>query len=108
MNVHQIAELTEQLAALICKEDVDVKAEHPGILKLKGKDFLKTGAEHFIKVAKDTVTKDGRTGRQQVTNALLNLERWNKNRDPKTSAHAKKMVAALEKGFDDGGKTEGY
>lgn len=99
MDLKQIVELTDRLAALVCGEDVEVKVTHPGALKLGDQDFLSTGPEHFIKLAKSTTKKEGRSGRQQVTNELLNLERFNKVKEPKTAAHARKMIDALEAHF---------
>lgn len=72
------------------------KVKHPGILEVpEGKDVEDLPVSHFVALAK-------KKGRGAIVRALMNLHRWNKKRDPKLSAWAKKtqeaVSAAMEKG----------
>jgi len=67
---------------------------HPGVLEVpEGKDVETLPLSHFMKLAE----KAGGTG--PIVRALMNLYRWNKNRDPKLSKWAKNMQEKLSKEF---------
>jgi len=68
----------------------NIQPVHKDVLHLK-QPFLKTGAKHFIKVAKRFGTKS------YIMNGLLNMERWFKNTKPEVSRHARSIINDLEK-----------
>ena len=72
----------------------DIKAKNPGILDLPEDGFktksVEALAKHFITLAK---TK----GAAPVMRAILNIERWNKNRDKSLADKARSVINRLEK-----------
>lgn len=73
----------------------DIEVTHPGILDVpEDKNINEMPLEHFVKIAKSK-------GLSAVTKALMNLVRWNKDRNPKLSQWAKdtqeKVSKAMEK-----------
>ena len=74
------------------------KVVHQNVLQIpRGKTFLSTPISHFVSIAK-------KKGRALVVRALLNLERWNKTKNPKLSAHARAAINAIGKAMDKGKK----
>ena len=75
-------------------EAVDVQPEHPGILAVpEGKDVMELPLSHFVSLAKDK-------GLAAISKALVNLARWNKEKNPKLSNWADAMQAKLSKEFE--------
>jgi len=69
------------------------KPTHPGILDVPdGKDVMSLSSKHFIKLANDK-------GVGPIVKALLNLWRWNQEKDPKLSSWAKKMQETVSAHF---------
>jgi hypothetical protein len=83
----------------------EIKAKNPGILEVpEDKDFYQMPLNHYINLAK-------RKGAAAIMRALLNLERWNKNRAPKVSKQARDIINKLKgnsqwQAVKKGGKTE--
>lgn len=76
------------------RNPVNVKAIHPGILKVPaGKKVTQLGLSHFKKLAK-------RKGHAAISRALANLERWNKRKSPSLSRWARRMNEKLRKVLD--------
>ena len=74
------------------------KITHENVLQIpKGKTFLTTPISHFVALAK-------KKGRALIVRALLNLERWNKTKNPKLAAHARAAINAIGKAMDKGKK----
>ena len=70
------------------------KVKNPGILEVpEGKSVSEMPASYFIGLAK-------KKGRGAVVKALMNLYRWNKNKNPKLSAWAKKTQEAVSASFE--------
>jgi len=68
----------------------DIKVTHPGVLDVpEGKSFSSLPLSHFIDIAKSK-------GKGEVMKALLNLERWNKEKDPSVSKAARGIIDKLE------------
>lgn len=68
----------------------DIKVTHPGVLEVpEGKSFSSLPLSHFIGLAKNK-------GKGEIMKALLNLERWNKSKDPGTSKAARGIIDKLE------------
>jgi len=66
-----------------------IKAKNPGILEVPSdKHFYQMPLSHYINLAK-------RIGKPAVMRALLNLERWNKNRAPEISKKAREIIDRL-------------
>ena len=71
---------------------------HQNVLEIpKNKTFLKMPISHFVNLAK-------RKGRALIVRALLNLERWNKTKNPAIAKHARAAIKAIAKAFDKKGK----
>lgn len=69
----------------------NIEVKHPGILNIpKGKHFWNVGLKHYIDIAK-------KRGKGAVMRALLNLARWNKNKNPKIAARAQRIIDALKR-----------
>jgi len=69
----------------------NIEVKHPGILSIpKGKHFWNVGLKHYINLAR-------KKGKGAVMRALLNLARWNKNKNPKIAARAQKIINALKR-----------
>ena len=63
----------------------DIKTKHPGILAVpSGKNVEDMPMKHFIELARSK-------GLKSISNALQNLERWNKKTNPKLSKWAGDM-----------------
>ena len=73
-------------------EDVkDIEVENPGILEVpEGKNVEDMGEDHFKSLIK-------KKGWEEISRALVNLIRWNKNRDKKLSNWADNMQEKLSK-----------
>ena len=68
----------------------DIKVEHPGILEVpEGKHFSDLPISHY----KDLMKKKGNA---PVMRALLNLERWNKEKNPSVAAKARKIIDSVK------------
>lgn len=72
-----------------------IKATNPGVLEVpEGKNVMDLSLSHFVALAK-------KKGRGEIVKALLNLYRWNQDKNPKLSKWAKdmqeKLSAELEK-----------
>jgi len=75
----------------LIEQTTKIKTEHPGILEVpEGKHFYQLPLKHYIDLAK-------KKGKPAIMRALLNLERWNKNRDPETSKKARELIDKLKK-----------
>ena len=67
-----------------------IKVKHEGVLEIpKGKSFSTVGLKHYINLAK-------KKGKPAVMRGLLNLERWNKNKNPKLSEKARSIINRLK------------
>ena len=78
---------------LIIEDDSteNIKVKHPGLLDVpEGNHFWEMPLSHYISLGKSK-------GKRAVMDGLLNLERWDKNKDPSISAHARSIINALEK-----------
>ncbi len=74
------------------------KITHENVLAIpKNKTFVKMPLSHFVNLAK-------KKGRALIVRALLNLERWNKTRNPAIAKHARAAINAIAKAFDKGKK----
>lgn len=72
----------------------DIEVENPGILEVpEGKDVNDLGEDHFKSLIK-------KKGWEEISRALVNLDRWNKNRDPKLSSWADNMQQKLSDWVD--------
>jgi len=83
----------KKIAQFLVKADdtTSIKVKNPGILEVpKGKHFDELPISHYIAL-------EEKKGRAAVMRALLNLERWNSNNHPSTSASARKIINALKK-----------
>lgn len=68
----------------------NIKVKNPGILEIpEGKHFWQMPLKHYIDLAK-------KKGRAAVMRALLNLFRWNKNKNPDISKKAKDIIDRLK------------
>jgi len=68
-----------------------IKVEHPGILGIPpDKYFWQLPLKHYISLAK-------KKGKSAIMKALLNLERWNKNRNPRISKEARAIIDKLKR-----------
>ena len=73
------------------KEKVEVKIKNPKILEIPdNKNFYQMPLKHFISVAK-------RKSKGAVQKALVNLERFNKNKNPGVSKKASDIINKLKK-----------
>jgi hypothetical protein len=73
------------------KDWSQAQVTHPGILEVPaGKSITDLKLKHFLKLVQ-------KKGYNAIRLALQNLERWNKNRDPKLSKWARKMLNDLRK-----------
>ncbi len=69
----------------------NIKVKNPGVLDIpEDKNFWDMPLNHFIDLAK---TK----GKKEVMAALLNLERWNKTKEPSISKKAREIINSLKK-----------
>jgi hypothetical protein len=88
-----LQELIDQLNddLIITEEDTTkIKVKHPGILSIPDdKNFWDMPIKHY----KELIRKKGRA---PVMRALLNLERWNKNKNPDISAKARKIIDSVK------------
>ena len=65
---------------------------NPGLLEIPtGKSFIDMPIAHF----QDLVKTKGRT---PIIRGLVNLESWNKKKNPEISQHAREIINALPKG----------
>ena len=73
------------------KETEKIKVKNPGMLEVpEGKDVETLGADHFKNLIK-------KKGWNEISKALMNLVRWNKNENPKLSSWADNMQEKLSK-----------
>ena len=71
-----------------------IQATNPGVLEVpEGKDVMELPLSHFEALAK-------KVGLSEVVKALLNLWRWNQEKNPKLSAWAKDMQEKLSKSME--------
>lgn len=71
------------------RSKVKITSVHPGLLAVPpGKKVTQLPLKHFVKLAK-------RKGHAAISRGLVNLQRWNKNKNKKLSAWAKRMNARL-------------
>jgi hypothetical protein len=76
---------------IIADETTSIKVKNPGILEVpKDKGFGDLPLSHYTAL-------EEKKGRGAVMRALLNLERWNSNNHPSTSAKARAIINALKK-----------
>jgi len=77
---------------LMCSADTSsIKVKHTGILEIpEDKDFDKMPLSHYLALEKSK-------GKPAIMKALLNLERWNKKKNPEISSKARKIIDALMK-----------
>lgn len=72
----------------------DIEVENPGILEVpEGKNVEDMGEDHFKSLIK-------KKGWEEISRALVNLDRWNKNRDKKLSNWADNMQSKLSSWID--------
>lgn len=82
-------QLTSSVFSEASTDNIGVK--NPGILDLpQGKNFWDVGLNHYISLGKSK-------GKSAIMKALLNLERWNKNDNPKISQMARIIINQLKK-----------
>lgn len=75
-------------------EAVEVKPKNPGILEVPdGKGVMDLPLSHF----EDLVNKKGLSA---ISKALVNLERWNKEKNPKLSSWAKDIEKKISAKMD--------
>lgn len=83
--------LFNELLKLMEVDTTQIKVKHPGILEIpEGKHFWEMPLKHYINLAK-------KKGKAAIMRALLNLERWNKRKNPAISKKARAIINALEK-----------
>jgi hypothetical protein len=93
-DIYELLELE-----VCCLEEAKKKwpkkqVKNPGILEVpEGKTVSEMPASYFIGLAK-------KKGRGAIVKALMNLYRWNKNKNPKLSAWAKKTQEAVSASFE--------
>lgn len=93
-NSIDIDTLVETLMYIENKETENIEVKHKGVLSLpKDKKFYEVPLKHYIDLAK-------RIGKSKVMNALNNLVRWNKNKNPELSSKAKNVVDRLKDNSD--------
>ena len=82
--------LNKFIDTVLNEEDTsEIKVEHPDILELPEGGFMKSGVEHYKKLVE-------KKGQAPVMRALLNLERWNKEKNPEIASHARKIIDAIK------------
>jgi len=71
-----------------------IKIKHPGILNIPdNKYFWQMPLKHYINLAKEK-------GKKAIMTALLNLERWNKKKNPDISKKASNIIDKLKNNKD--------
>jgi hypothetical protein len=78
-------------------EEVEVKVKNPGVM-----DLPEGGFENWS-IAKLVTHLDGLSktkGKPEITKAVLNLERFNKNKNPELSAKAHSVMTKLSDKWD--------
>jgi hypothetical protein len=98
MNYKKLNYLLESIIRKLSNEEVDeqaapaIKVVHPGILELPEDGFVNWGVSklvgHMVSLAKEK-------GKGAIMKALLNLERWNKSKNPELSAKARSVIDKL-------------
>lgn len=86
----------EELKRIYVKEEnpKNIKVKHPGILEVpEGKDVQDLGEDHFKSLIK-------KKGWEEISRALINLVRWNKNDNPSLSKWADSMQNKLSNWVD--------
>lgn len=68
----------------------NISVSHPGLLQVPaGKKVWNLPLKHFIGLAK-------KKGKSAVMKGLLNLERWNKNKNPEISKKVRDIIDRLK------------
>lgn len=75
-------------------EGVQIEAENPGLLEVpEGTDIQNLSTNHFKKLI-------DKKGWDAISKGLVNLEVWNKNKNPGLSSWAKTMQHKLSKWWE--------
>jgi len=95
--LHEETSYLSELKRMYVKEETDpedIEVENPGILEVpEGKDVEDLPESHFQSLIK-------KKGWEEISRALINLVRWNKNKNKSLSNWADSMQNKLSKWVD--------
>jgi len=81
----------DKIALYLAADTSSITVKHPGILEVpEDKSFDELPISHYVAL-------EEKKGKPEVMRALLNLERWNKNKKPSISAKTREIIDALKK-----------